>query len=176
MFTLPDEAVIAANKVIFDHYGFQTGLSVIINNLSFNQIAHDCIIGINKYLNNHSNEIAIYSLNKEPPIIAPACAIYNINELNIIQDAIVLATDVYSIIAAADYTKLQIVAYVYDPMLFELVPPEVLQKIKEMNISYICRTDNHAKYLKSKLGDISIIGIIDNFDFDTIWKTIHGKN
>jgi hypothetical protein len=168
---LPEAAVNRADKILFNSYQKNKSLAILFHSLMGGELPLFAIDSVNKYLKVHSyDEICLYSMNKDLPVLCPNCAVYNTTEIFNFTGHI-LATDIPSWQVSLNSPSKNKCLYIYDIMRLNNIPKELVDSINKSKVKIFTRTAEHVNYLR-KLGFNVEDKTIKYFDIGEICKIL----
>lgn len=170
---LPPESIEAAGRFIKSAYHLQgISLGFCVNFIQNNELTFLITKESNRYLDkNPYDEITYFYVNKQPFSVWPNFSVYPINQtINYYGNLIV--TDVVTWQSTLESPARRKFFYVYDPMQFNFVRPEIVEKIKQSPYTIIARSAAHAAAL-SKIGLKPINKYVPHIDIKEFMEIIN---
>jgi hypothetical protein len=173
MINLPKKAIEASKSDLSYLYSQYNGFGFVVPHMAGSQMLLSLINNINNYLVDHPyNEIALYYINKEKPIINPNCSMFNIFEIRDSKDPMIAIDPISWAQMNYFYSKKKLY-YIYDILLLKYIPPIEIEKMKKSDTIFFTRSKEHSNFIKTNFGLNTINKYVYDFDMNIIKEIVN---
>lgn len=147
---------------------------ICLENTSYSPCSYDMIKDVNRFVEDHNDEISIVSLDQTKDFININTAIFSPLELDSFNDGVIICNKINTaevILSCINRSKKVLYLYDLDWMFEQFSYDKLFKVLNDKNLDIILRSEDYVNPLRNVCGR-KHTKVLENFELEAIWNLL----